>query len=97
MAQISASPNPGPESRATLAGPVCLLPCAGCGVVARLRDSEAFRTLIQALSSSQDPGLPLGSPAHPRLTGWNPSGPVTLTAPGGGQTARQGPQRTSGC
>ena len=27
----------------------------------------------------------------------DPSGPVTLTAPGGGQTARQGPQRTSGC
>ena len=37
MAQISASPNPGPESGATLAGPVCLLPCADCGVVARLR------------------------------------------------------------
>ena len=70
MAQISASPNPGPESGATLAGPVCLLPGRGCGVVARLRDSEAFRTLIQPLSSSQDPGLPLGSPAHPRLTVW---------------------------
>ena len=70
MAQISASPNLGPASGATLLGPVCLLPCAGCGMVARLRDSEAFRTLIQALSSSQDPGLPPGSPAHPRLTGW---------------------------
>jgi len=70
MAQTAPSPNPGPTSEATLAGPVCLLPCGGCGMMARLRDSEAFRTLIQALSSSQDPGLPLGSPAHPRLTGW---------------------------
>ena len=70
MAQTAPSPNPGPASRATLADPVCLLPGRGCGMVARLRDSETFRTLIQALSSSQDPGLPLGSPAPPQLTGW---------------------------